>query len=200
VILFIDLVSQNSKNFKFFASVFLCYCMMSYVTYLSPTEVEQSILEDLRNRVQLSSVALPSVSFYTFINTHNGLSCSSISHDGSLVAGGFSDSSLKVWDMAKLGQQPSSSLSQDENDTSQNEQMLGKSGGKRQYTLFQGHSGPVYATSFCPVGDFILSSSADSTILILNFKWSMQFVYGAQSLMPILFVTRATIILSGMFR
>ncbi|KAI9100880.1 hypothetical protein K1719_024004 [Acacia pycnantha] len=69
------------------------------------SKVELSILEDLRNRVQLSSVALPSVSFYTFLNTHNGLSCSSISHDGSLVAGGFSDSSLKVWDMAKLGQQ-----------------------------------------------------------------------------------------------
>ncbi|KAK7838687.1 transcription initiation factor tfiid subunit 5 [Quercus suber] len=69
------------------------------------TEVEKSILEDLRNRVQLSSVSLPSVNFYTFINTHNGLNCSSISHDGSLVAGGFSDSSLKVWDMAKLGQE-----------------------------------------------------------------------------------------------
>ncbi|KAB1199610.1 Transcription initiation factor TFIID subunit 5 [Morella rubra] len=33
------------------------------------------------------------------------LNCSSISHDGSLVAGGFSDSSLKIWDMAKLGQE-----------------------------------------------------------------------------------------------
>lgn len=141
-----------------------------------PTEVEHSILEDLRNRVQLSSVALPSVSFYTFINTHNGLSCSSISHDGSLVAGGFSDSSLKVWDMAKLGQQPSSSLSQGENDTSQNEQMLGKSGGKRQYTLFQGHSGPVYAASFCPVGDFILSSSADSTIRLWSTKLNANLV------------------------
>ncbi|XP_071920810.1 transcription initiation factor TFIID subunit 5 isoform X4 [Coffea arabica] len=70
-----------------------------------PAEVEHSILEDLRNRVQLSSAALPSISFYTFINTHNGLNCASISQDGSLVAGGFSDSSLKVWDMAKLGQQ-----------------------------------------------------------------------------------------------
>ncbi|KAF3663140.1 Transcription initiation factor TFIID subunit 5 [Capsicum annuum] len=70
-----------------------------------PAEVELSILEDLRNRVQLSNASLPSVSFYTFVNTHNGLNCASISHDGSLVAGGFSDSSLKVWDMAKLGQQ-----------------------------------------------------------------------------------------------
>ncbi|GFP82620.1 transcription initiation factor TFIID subunit 5 [Phtheirospermum japonicum] len=37
-----------------------------------PVEVEHSILEDLRKRVQLSSMALPSISFYTFINTHNG--------------------------------------------------------------------------------------------------------------------------------
>ncbi|XP_058785939.1 transcription initiation factor TFIID subunit 5 [Vicia villosa] len=141
-----------------------------------PTEVEHSILEDLRNRVQLSNVALPSVSFYTFINTHNGLSCSSISHDGSLVAGGFSDSSLKVWDMAKLGQQPSNSLSQGDNDTAQNEQVLGKSGGKRQYTLFQGHSGPVYAASFCPVGDFLLSSSADSTVRLWSTKLNANLV------------------------
>ncbi|KAK4275863.1 hypothetical protein QN277_018877 [Acacia crassicarpa] len=140
------------------------------------TEVEQSILEDLRNRVQLSSVALPSVSFYTFLNTHNGLSCSSISHDGSLVAGGFSDSSLKVWDMAKLGQQTVNSLSQGENDTAQNEQILGQSGGRRQYTLFQGHSGPVYAASFSPVGDFILSSSADSTIRLWNTKLNANLV------------------------
>ncbi|KAI9100907.1 hypothetical protein K1719_024031 [Acacia pycnantha] len=140
------------------------------------TEVEQSILEDLRNRVQLSSVALPSVSFYTFLNTHNGLSCSSISHDGSLVAGGFSDSSLKVWDMAKLGQQTVNSLSQGENDTSQNGQILGQSGGRRQYTLFQGHSGPVYAASFSPVGDFILSSSADSTIRLWNTKLNANLV------------------------
>ncbi|XP_014501696.1 transcription initiation factor TFIID subunit 5 [Vigna radiata var. radiata] len=143
---------------------------------LIPTEVEQSILEDLRNRVQLSSVALPSVSFYTFINTHNSLSCSSISHDGSLIAGGFSDSSLKVWDMAKLGQPTASSLLQGENDTSPNDQIFGQGVGKRQYTLFQGHSGPVYAASFSPVGDFILSSSADSTIRLWSTKLNANLV------------------------
>ncbi|XP_047167667.1 transcription initiation factor TFIID subunit 5 [Vigna umbellata] len=143
---------------------------------LMPTEIEQSILEDLRNRVQLSNVALPSVSFYTFINTHNSLSCSSISHDGSLIAGGFSDSSLKVWDMAKLGQPTASSLLQDENDTSPNDQMFGQGLGKRQYTLFQGHSGPVYAASFSPVGDFILSSSADATIRLWSTKLNANLV------------------------
>ncbi|PON74502.1 Guanine nucleotide-binding protein, beta subunit [Parasponia andersonii] len=130
-----------------------------------PPEVEQSILDDLRNRVQLSSVALPSVSFYTFINTHDGLNCSSISHDGSLVAAGFSDSSLKIWDMAKLGQQTVGSVLQGDNDATPT-----SNGGKRSYTLFQGHSGPVYSATFSPAGDFILSSSADSTIRLWSTK------------------------------
>ncbi|KAL5558220.1 hypothetical protein UlMin_034431 [Ulmus minor] len=141
-----------------------------------PAEVEQSILEDLRNRVQLSSVALPSVSFYTFINTHNGLNCSSISHDGSLVAGGFSDSSLKIWDMAKLGQQSGDSVLQGDDDTAPSEQVLGPNGGKKSYTLFQGHSGPVYSATFSPLGDFILSSSSDSTIRLWSTKLNANLV------------------------
>ncbi|OAY80646.1 Transcription initiation factor TFIID subunit 5 [Ananas comosus] len=126
-------------------------------------EDEQAILEDLRNRVQLSSLALPSVSFYTFINTHNGLNCSSISNDGSLVAGGFSDSSVKVWDMSKIGQAGKTTTVQGEDGSAQ-EHMLNSDEGKRQYTLFQGHSGPVYSTTFSPFGDFLLSSSSDCTI------------------------------------
>ncbi|CAJ1972394.1 unnamed protein product [Sphenostylis stenocarpa] len=140
------------------------------------TDVELSILEDLRNRVQLSSVALPSVNFYTFVNTHNGLSCSSISHDGSLLAGGFSDSSLKVWDMAKIEQQSTTFFLQGGNDTSQNEQIIGQNSGRRQYTLFQGHSGPVYAATFSPAGDFLLSSSADKTIRLWSTKLNANLV------------------------
>ncbi|XP_057466815.1 transcription initiation factor TFIID subunit 5-like isoform X2 [Actinidia eriantha] len=141
-----------------------------------PTEIEHSILEDLRNRVQLSSVALPSVSFYTFVNTHNGLNCSSISYDGSLVAGGFSDSSLKLWDMAKLGHQISSSILQGENDSAPSEHVLGPNGRKRSYTLFRGHSGPVYSASFSPVGDFLLSSSSDSTVRLWSTKLNANLV------------------------
>lgn len=140
-----------------------------------PTEVEHSMLEDLRNRVQLSNLALPSVSFYTFINTHNGLNCSSISHDGSLVVGGFSDSSLKVWDMAKLGQ-TSSSILQAENDLAPSEHMFGSTAGKRSYTLYQGHSGPVYSATFSPFGDFLLSSSSDSTIRLWSTKLNANLV------------------------
>uniref|UniRef100_A0A0D3GJB1 TFIID subunit TAF5 NTD2 domain-containing protein n=1 Tax=Oryza barthii TaxID=65489 RepID=A0A0D3GJB1_9ORYZ len=129
-----------------------------------PVEVEQSILEDLRNRAQLNSLALPSVSFYTFLNTHNGLNCSSISHDGSLVVGGFSDSSVKA------------TSPQGENGLSQGERTSASDYGKRPYTLFQGHSGPVYSAAFSPFGDFLLSSSSDSTIRLWSTKLNANLV------------------------
>ncbi|KAH6806726.1 TBP-associated factor 5 [Perilla frutescens var. frutescens] len=154
-----------------------------------PVEVEQSILEDLRNRVQLSSMALPSISFYTFINTHDSLNCASISHDGSMVAGGFSDSSLKVWDMAKLGQQSVTYIEKfdlytlvfmilgtllGENELFSSEPS--SSAGGRCYTLFRGHAGPVHSATFSPFGDFILSSSSDSTIRLWSTKLNANLV------------------------
>lgn len=52
---------------------------------------------------------------------------------------------------------------QGENDLAPSENGLGSNGGKRSYTLYQGHSGPVYSATFSPFGDFLLSSSSDST-------------------------------------
>ncbi|KAL3617649.1 Transcription initiation factor TFIID subunit 5 [Castilleja foliolosa] len=138
-----------------------------------PEEVEHSILEDLRNRVQLSSMTLPSVSFYTFINTHNSLNCASISDDGSMVAGGFSDSSLKVWDIAKLGQQNGNC---NENELAPNDYMPSLNAGGRSYTLFRGHSGPIHSATFSPFGDYILSSSSDSTIRLWSTKFNANLV------------------------
>uniref|UniRef100_A0A0E0Q0V8 TFIID subunit TAF5 NTD2 domain-containing protein n=1 Tax=Oryza rufipogon TaxID=4529 RepID=A0A0E0Q0V8_ORYRU len=111
-----------------------------------PVEVEQSILEDLRNRAQLNSLALPSVSFYTFLNTHNGKTlCSPASPQG-------------------------------ENGLSQGERTSASDYGKRPYTLFQGHSGPVYSAAFSPFGDFLLSSSSDSTIRLWSTKLNANLV------------------------
>lgn len=56
-----------------------------------------------------------------------------------------------------------SAVLQGENDRSPSEDILETNGGKRPYTLFQGHSGPVHSATFSPLGDFILSSSADTT-------------------------------------
>ncbi|EMS49310.1 Transcription initiation factor TFIID subunit 5 [Triticum urartu] len=122
----------------------------------TPVEVEQSILEDLRNRAQLNNLALPSVSFYTFLNTHNGLNCSSISNDGSLIVGGFSDSSVKVWDMAKIGQ-PAKTF------------RLWSTKLNANLVCYKGHNYPVWDVQFSPVGHYFASASHDRTARI----WSM---------------------------
>ncbi|KAG2301284.1 hypothetical protein Bca52824_029935 [Brassica carinata] len=135
------------------------------------TDVEESILEDLRNPVQLSSVAMPSVSFYTFVNTHNGLNSSSISHDGSLVAGGFSDSSIKVWDMAKIGQAGGFHpeimfylLQQIQQCSKAVEHEI-----KRNLVCYKGHNHTVWDAQFSPFGHYFASCSHDHTARI----WSM---------------------------
>ncbi|KAL5665290.1 hypothetical protein ACJX0J_025398, partial [Zea mays] len=48
--------------------------------------------------------------------------------------------------------------------------------GKRTYTLFQGHSGPVYSAAFSPFGDFLLSSSSDLTIRLWSTKLNANLV------------------------
>lgn len=60
-----------------------------------------------------------------------------------------------------------SAVLQGDSETTPNE--FGTSGGKKSYTLFQGHSGPVFSATFSPLGDFILSSSADSTSMFYLF-------------------------------
>jgi transcription initiation factor TFIID subunit 5 len=131
-------------------------------------EVEKQVLEDFRKRARLGSNSLPSVSFYSFINTHNSLNCAAISGDGALVAGGFSDSSVKVWDMAKLGKQNTIEKPSSNGFTETRETAL--EGSKSSYSLLQGHAGPVYAASFSPDSDFLLTSSADCTVRL----WSMK--------------------------
>ena len=53
-----------------------------------PEGLQRDLLEDIEQRMELSSAALPSAIFYTFINTHQTLNCVSFSDDGSLLAGG----------------------------------------------------------------------------------------------------------------
>ncbi|KAI5058413.1 hypothetical protein GOP47_0026583 [Adiantum capillus-veneris] len=133
-------------------------------------ESERRALEDLRNRARLSSSALPSVSFYTFLNTHSSLNCASISSDGAMVVGGFADSSVKVWDMAKLGE-PSGNESSITNKSIEVNEGAADTG-KPPYTLLKGHAGPIYSASFSPDGDYILSASNDCTVRL----WSLPLV------------------------
>lgn len=74
-----------------------------------------------------------------------------------------------------------SAILQAENESAPSEHMAGANGGKKSYTLFQGHSGPVYSASFSPLGDFILSSSSDSTSTFCFFACQKPFVFLSSS-------------------
>ncbi len=62
---------------------------------------EKDLQEDAAKRVSLSAANLPSICFYTFFPTHRTLNTVEISRDGRMVAGGFADSSVRLWDMNK---------------------------------------------------------------------------------------------------
>jgi transcription initiation factor TFIID subunit 5 len=57
------------------------------------------ILSDIRNRVALSAAALPSVAMFTFCNTYEGLTAIAITEDSSVVAAGFGDSVIRLWNL-----------------------------------------------------------------------------------------------------
>ncbi len=54
-----------------------------------PEGLEADLLEDIAARADLSSAALPSAIFYTFVNTHQALNCAAFSATGALLLGGW---------------------------------------------------------------------------------------------------------------
>ena len=61
----------------------------------------------------------------------------------------------------------------------ENNQIVGQNG-RRNYTLLVGHSGPVYSATFSPPGDYVLSSSADTTSMHLSITPHVQIVLSYQ--------------------
>jgi transcription initiation factor TFIID subunit 5 len=65
------------------------------------------VLDDLRRRVTLTAAALPSVCLFTCHHTASLLNCATVSGDAALLAAGFADSSVRVWDFDQRPAQPS---------------------------------------------------------------------------------------------
>eukprot|EP01104_Vermistella_antarctica_P008364 TRINITY_DN2087_c1_g1_i1.p1 TRINITY_DN2087_c1_g1~~TRINITY_DN2087_c1_g1_i1.p1 ORF type:complete len:655 (+),score=160.78 TRINITY_DN2087_c1_g1_i1:295-2259(+) len=135
-------------------------------------QLELDLINDVRKRVRLSANALPSVCCYTLLNTHDRLNCIDISDDGSMVCGGFADSVIKLWELNTHSRRPifdttssSSGTNAGQDSVTRNKKTISPTG----YQSLIGHSGPVYATSFSPDGQFLVSGSADSTARL----WSM---------------------------
>eukprot|EP00727_Mastigamoeba_balamuthi_P010756 m51a1_g6302 putative transcription initiation factor tfiid subunit 5-like (642) ;mRNA; f:301240-304270 len=104
-------------------------------------ELERAMRDEAANRLELSRdeklVAMPSVCMATLYCTHDELNACDFSRDSQQLAGAFSDSSVRLWDVA------------DPN---------------RKYRALRGHYGPVYGLSFSPDCKWLLSSSEDTTV------------------------------------
>ncbi|KAI8368554.1 WD40-repeat-containing domain protein [Blakeslea trispora] len=122
--------------------------LFGYQSTDSQTEIES--LAELRKRVAMASAALPSVCIYTFHHTHDQLNCITISDDTTLVAGGFSESFIKVWSLKGKKLQ------------SKQEAEQGLEGS--DYKKLVSHSGPVYGISFSHDNKYLISCSEDQTV------------------------------------
>lgn len=89
-----------------------------------------------------------SILFYTFVNTRDeGLNSCMVSEDGSQVAAGFGDSSVRFWDAKATGTSGSDAGG-----------LEGKS------IRLIGHSGPVYSVDWSKCSRYIISASGDGNI------------------------------------
>ncbi|KYQ91599.1 transcription initiation factor TFIID subunit [Tieghemostelium lacteum] len=143
---------------------------------------ENQLKDDFSKCVSLSASSLPSICFYTLFNTYQGLNTVEISKDAKLVVGGFSDSSLKLWDLEELSEKKKEQqiVQNYENHQQQQQQppqqqTIGNSNlqfkkKESEFKSFLGHSGPIYGCSFSPDSEYLVSCSEDTTIRLWNME------------------------------
>lgn len=123
-------------------------------------------LKEMRQRVDLGRNSLPSACMYTFFNTGGRVHCLTASSDSTMIAGGFADSYIKVWDLTRKGLKSLKSadeLKEIEIDASTKLEDLQDPESAEDVKTLVGHTGPVYSTSFSPDNTFLLSGSEDGT-------------------------------------
>lgn len=129
-----------------------------------------SSLKQVIKEVRDGLPGLPSVCFYSFLNAYQGLCCASTSPNQKCLAGGFEDSSVRLW-MLVPGLFPSVDNSdgpsvihlaadylkvpEDEEDKKPEE---------TESVVLKGHTGCVYQTKFTWDSKFLLTCSDDTTV------------------------------------
>ncbi|GFR43957.1 hypothetical protein Agub_g5100 [Astrephomene gubernaculifera] len=65
-------------------------------------EVVAACLRDIGCRAAVSAAAPPSCAFFTFVNAKQTLTCCAFNRDGSKIVAGFTDSSVRLYDMPTI--------------------------------------------------------------------------------------------------
>ncbi|XP_016124765.1 transcription initiation factor TFIID subunit 5-like isoform X1 [Sinocyclocheilus grahami] len=130
-------------------------------------------MKESTKRIRLGPENLPSICFYTFLNAFQGLTAVDFTDDSSLLAGGFADSTVRVWSVTpkklrKVKSTAELNVIDKESDDVLERIMDEKTASESK--ILHGHSGPVYGVSFSPDRNYLLSSSEDGTVRL----WSLQ--------------------------
>ncbi|KAL5534287.1 hypothetical protein ACEPAG_749 [Sanghuangporus baumii] len=120
--------------------------------------------------------ALPSICCYTLHDVGDGTPCSTFSQDSSLMAVGFTESYIRLWNLK--GEKLRGMRSDFDPSSIRDPSGLKKAREREAKTTRKliGHSGPVYSLSFDPTGGsaapphYLLSASADCTARL----WSLE--------------------------
>lgn len=136
-------------------------------------KIKQKALYESTKRVSLGPDSLPSICFYTLLNSIQTVTTAEMSEDSSLLGIGTNDSSIKVWSLVPQKLRVMKSAKElDETVNCEADDVLARmmddKSGETVRTLY-GHSGPVYGLSFSPDKTLLLSCSEDSTIRL----WSL---------------------------
>lgn len=138
-------------------------------------------LRESSKRVPLGPDSLPSVCFYTLLNSSQTVTCAEISEDSSLMAIGFADSIVKVWTLtpAKLRElKPADQLKEIDRDADDVLHRMMDDRTAETCRTFLGHSGPVYRCNFAPDRTLLLTCSEDCTIRLWSLHtWTCLVIY-----------------------
>ncbi|CAB3366035.1 Hypothetical predicted protein [Cloeon dipterum] len=130
-------------------------------------------LREASKRVNLGPETLPSICCYTLLNSPHSVTSAEFAEDSSMLAVGFSNSSIKVWSIVpqKLRAMKSAELLADIDKEAEDVlvRMMDEKSAETTKTLI-GHHGPVYTMSFSPDRTMLLSCSEDCSIRL----WSLQ--------------------------
>jgi len=138
-------------------------------------------LREAQKRVNLGPDSLPSICYYTLLNSLYTVTCAEIAEDSSLIAIGFSDATIKVWTMtpAKLREIKSTEQLKDI-DRDVDDVLVRMMDDKKadMSKIFTGHTGPVYSCSFTFDRSLLLSCSEDCMIRLWSLHtWTCLVVY-----------------------
>ena len=129
---------------------------------------KQQAMRDYVKRARLGVDKLPSICFYTILNSYNMVNCCDITDDSTWLVLGLADSTVRVCTLSEKQKlkliKPLHDLeSLDKESDDILSVMFDESSGTESRTLI-GHSGPVYGVSFSPDRYYVVSCSEDGTI------------------------------------